>query len=107
MNIMFASVLERTSEIGIRRAVGARRRDILAQFLFESGVLGGVGGVVGIVLGVFGAWVVTRTAEWPVLVTVESVLLASGMAVATGVISGVVPAHRAATVDAIVALHHE
>ncbi len=107
MNIMFASVVERTAEIGVRRAVGARRRDILTQFLFESGVLGGVGGVVGILVGVLGAWLVTRTAGWPVLVTASSVLLAGGMAVATGVVSGLVPAHRAATVDAIVALHHE
>jgi putative ABC transport system permease protein len=107
MNIMFASVVERTAEIGVRRAVGARRRDILAQFLFESGALGGCGGAVGLLLGSLGAWVVTRTADWPVLITAESVLLAGGMAVATGVLSGVVPAHRAATVDAIVALHHE
>lgn len=107
MNIMFASVVERTSEIGVRRAVGARRRDILAQFLFESGALGGAGGAVGLLLGAFGAWIVTRTAEWPVLITADSVGLAAGMAVATGVLSGVVPAHRAATVDAIVALHHE
>jgi len=107
MNIMFASVVERTAEIGVRRAVGARRRDILTQFLFESGVLGGVGGVVGILLGVLGAWGITRTAGWPILVTPQSVVLSGGMAVATGVISGVVPALRAATVDAIVALHHE
>lgn len=106
-NIMFASVVERTAEIGVRRAVGARQRDILAQFLFESGALGGVGGVAGIVVGALGAWLVTRTAGWPVLVTAQSILLAGGMAVATGVISGVVPAYRAARVDAIVALHHE
>lgn len=106
-NIMFANVVERTSEIGVRRAVGARRRDIQAQFLFESGALGGGGGILGVVLGIGGAVVVARTAEWPILVTPGSVLLATGMAIATGLVAGYVPAHRAATVNAIVALHHE
>ncbi|UCE02408.1 MAG: ABC transporter permease [Candidatus Latescibacterota bacterium] len=106
-NIMFASVVERTSEIGVRRAVGARRRDVLTQFLFESGVLGGAGGIVGVLFGILGAFIVTRTAGWPILVTPGSVLLATGMAIATGVVSGFVPAHRAATVNAIEALHHE
>ncbi|MFQ5599630.1 MAG: ABC transporter permease [Candidatus Krumholzibacteriia bacterium] len=107
MNIMFASVVERTSEIGVRRAVGARRRDILAQFLFEAGVMGGVGGLIGIVVGVCGALLVARAAGWPILITPGSILLSTGVAIATGLVSGLVPAHRATTVEAIVALHHE
>lgn len=106
-NIMFATVLERTAEIGIRRAVGARRRDILAQFLFEAAAIGAAGGAAGIGLGLLGASIVARSAQWPVLVTPGSILISSGTAVATGLVSGLVPARRAAHVDAIVALHHE
>jgi putative ABC transport system permease protein len=106
-NTMFASVVERTAEIGIRRAVGARRRDILAQFLFESSAIGAVGGSIGIVLGVLGATVVGRSAHWPTLITPASILVSTATAITTGLVSGAVPARRAAMVDAIVALHHE
>jgi putative ABC transport system permease protein len=106
-NILFANVVERTSEIGLRRAVGARRIDITTQFLFEAVVIGAVGGLVGIVLGVGGALAVARTADWPVLVTPGSILLSTGTALATGLVAGWVPARAAARVDAIVALHHE
>ena len=106
-NIMFASVVERAAEIGIRRAVGARRRDILAQFLFEAAAIGALGGGIGIVLGVLGALGVARAAHWPILITPASILVSTGTALGTGLVSGAVPARRAAHVDAIVALHHE
>lgn len=106
-NIMFANVLERTSEIGLRRAVGARRQDIRTQFLFEAAVIGGTGGIIGIVVGVLGAVVVGRSANWPIAVTPASIVLSTGMALATGLVSGFVPARQAAHVEAIVALRHE
>ncbi len=106
-NILFASVVERTSEIGLRRAVGARRADIVAQFVFEAAAIGIAGGIAGIMLGVAGTFIVARAAHWPVLVTPGGILLAAGTALATGLVSGSAPARRAATVDAIVALRHE
>jgi putative ABC transport system permease protein len=106
-NILFASVVERTAEIGIRRAVGARRRDILAQFLFEAVAIGAAGGVAGILLGCGTAIALGRAADWPILVTPGSIVLAAGTALVTGVVSGLIPARTAASVDAIVALRHE
>jgi len=106
-NILFASVVERTAEIGIRRAVGARRRDILSQFLFEAAAIGAAGGLAGILLGVSVAVLLGRIAHWPIVVTPGSIVLAAGTALATGLVSGAVPARAAATVDAIVALRHE
>jgi len=104
---LFASVVERTAEIGIRRAVGARRRDILSQFLFEAAAIGAAGGLAGILLGVSVAVLLGRIAHWPIVVTPGSIVLAAGTALATGLVSGAVPARAAATVDAIVALRHE
>jgi putative ABC transport system permease protein len=106
-NIMFASVLERTSEIGLRRAVGARRTDILTQFLFEAAAIAALGGLAGIILGLGGALLVARVAHWPMVVTPVSLLLSTGTAIVTGLVSGSVPARHAARVEAIVALHHE
>jgi putative ABC transport system permease protein len=106
-NIMFASVLERTSEIGLRRAVGARRTDILTQFLFEAAAIAALGGLAGIILGLGGALLVARIAHWPVVVTPVSLLLSTGTAIVTGLVSGSAPARHAARVEAIVALHHE
>jgi putative ABC transport system permease protein len=105
-NILFASVVERTGEIGVRRAVGARRDDIVAQFLFEAATIGAAGGAVGIALGVAAAFSVAHAAAWPVIVTPASILLAAGTALATGLVSGSVPARAAARVEAIEALRH-
>jgi putative ABC transport system permease protein len=105
-NILFASVVERTGEIGVRRAVGARRGDIVAQFLFEAATMGVAGGVAGIALGIAGAVGVARAADWPILVTPASVVLATGTALATGLVSGAVPARAASRVQAIEALRH-
>jgi putative ABC transport system permease protein len=106
-NIMFASVLERTSEIGLRRAVGARRADILTQFLFEAAAIAALGGLAGVILGLGGAFLVARIARWPVVVTPASLFISTGTAIVTGLVSGSAPARHAARVEAIVALHHE
>lgn len=107
MNIMLVSVTERTREIGIRKAVGARRRDILLQFLVESVVLSVTGGVIGIGVGILGSRMISRFAGWATLLSAEAVLLAFGFAVAVGVFFGLYPAQRAARLDPIEALRHE
>jgi len=107
MNIMLASVTERTREIGIRRAVGAKRRQIVLQFLVETLVLSVLGGVLGIGLGVFVPWLIERLAGLPTDVTAWSVMLAVGISGVVGVLFGLYPAVRAANVDPIVALRHE
>ena len=107
MNIMLASVLERTREIGVRRAVGARRDDIRFQFMVESFSISLIGGLAGIFMGVAIAHVVAFYAEWPTLVTAWSVLLSSGVSVTVGVVSGLYPASRAAELDPVVALGYE
>ncbi len=105
-NILFASVVERTGEIGVRRAVGARRVDIETQFLSEAGAIGLVGGIAGIVVGGLGALLIGRAAHWPIVVSPASIGLATGTALATGLVAGFVPARRAARVDVAVALQH-
>ncbi len=107
MNIMLVSVTERTREIGIRMAVGARRRDILLQFLVESVALSVGGGMIGIGVGVLGSQAITRFAGWSTLLSLQAVLLAFTFAVAVGVFFGLYPAQRAARLDPIVALRHE
>jgi ABC-type antimicrobial peptide transport system permease subunit len=107
MNIMLVSVTERTREIGIRMAVGARRRDILSQFLVESATLGITGGLIGIAVGIAGSRVITRIAGWATLISPQAVLLAFTFAVAVGVFFGLYPARRAAQLDPIEALRHE
>ena len=107
MNIMLASVTERTREIGIRRALGAKRRDIVQQFLVETVVLSLVGGMTGIVIGVLGAQIVTVYAGYSTIVTLFSVVLAFGISAAVGIIFGIYPAWKAAYMDPIEALRHE
>ncbi|MDQ7840328.1 MAG: ABC transporter permease [bacterium] len=107
MNIMLVSVTERTREIGIRMAVGARRRDIMLQFLVESVALSVGGGLIGIGVGVLGSRLITRFAGWSTMLSLQAVLLAFAFAVAVGVFFGLYPAQRAARLDPIVALRHE
>jgi putative ABC transport system permease protein len=104
MNIMLVSVTERTREIGIRKALGARRNDILLQFLIESGLMASVGGAIGVLGGVLVAEVITILAGFPSAVAVWSVLAGLVMATATGLFFGVYPARKAAELDPIVAL---
>jgi putative ABC transport system permease protein len=106
MNIMLVSVTERTREIGLRLAVGARRRDILMQFLIEAATLSALGGVAGAALGFVAARALTRIAGWPTLVSPEAILLAVGVSAGVGILFGYYPARRAAALDPIEALRH-
>jgi putative ABC transport system permease protein len=107
MNIMLASVLEQTREIGVRRAVGARRADIRFQFLVTAFSLAILGGILGVALGLAIARSVAAYADWPTVVTTASIALSLGVSVAVGVGSGLYPAMRAARLDPIEALHAE
>ncbi len=108
MNIMLVSVTERTREIGLRKAVGAKRRDILSQFLIESVIMSVIGGVIGILLGATGAMIVSRLAtDLKPVVTVDSVLLATGFSAAVGLFFGIYPATRASRLNPIDALRYE
>jgi putative ABC transport system permease protein len=107
MNVMLVSVSERTREIGLRRAVGARKRDVMLQFLVEAVALSCSGGLVGIALGFAAAGVVTRVLEWPASVSPSAVALAFGIAAAVGVFFGFYPARRASRLDPIDALRYE
>ncbi len=107
MNIMLVSVTERTREIGIRKAVGATRRDILSQFLVEALVLSLTGGFIGLLVGVGGSQLISRLAGWATLVSPASLVLAVTFAAAVGVFFGIYPAQRAAALDPIVALRYE
>jgi len=107
MNIMLVSVTERTREIGIRMAVGAKRRDILTQFLLEAVVLSTIGGLCGVVLGVVGSQLVSSIAEWPTIVPVEAIMLAVVFSGAVGIFFGFYPARKAAHLDPIQALRYE
>jgi putative ABC transport system permease protein len=107
MNIMLASVLEQTREIGVRRAVGARRADIRFQFLVTAFTLAMFGGLAGVALGLGIARGVAAYADWPTVVTSWSIILSLGVSVVVGVGSGMYPAMRAARLDPIEALHAE
>jgi putative ABC transport system permease protein len=107
MNIMLVSVTERTREIGIRKAVGARRVDILMQFLVESVTVGVAGGLIGIAVGILGSELITQLAGWATLLSVQAIVLAFGFAVAVGVFFGLYPAQRAAKLDPIEALRYQ
>jgi putative ABC transport system permease protein len=107
MNIMLATVLERTREIGVRRAVGARQVDIRNQFVTESFVISATGGILGIMMGLVIAKGVALYAGWTTVVTPFSILLSSGVSVAVGLVFGIYPATRAARLDPIESLRYE
>jgi len=107
MNIMLVSVTERTREIGIRMAVGARGRDILLQFLIEAVALSSTGGILGILCGVGGARLITMIKQWPTLVSPQSILIAFAFSAAVGVFFGFYPARKASQLDPIDALRYE
>jgi putative ABC transport system permease protein len=107
MNIMLVSVTERTREIGLRMAVGATSADVLSQFLVESIVLSGIGGVLGIALGAGSAIAVSRVAHWPIILSPEAIVIAVLFSAAVGVLFGFYPAWRASRLDPIDALRFE
>jgi putative ABC transport system permease protein len=107
MNIMLVSVTERTREIGLRLAIGARPRDVQRQFLAEATVLGLLGGAMGVAVGLIGAQLVTESLGWPVTVSLSTIVIAVGFALGVGVIFGYYPARHAASLDPIEALRAE
>ena len=107
MNIMLVSVTERTREIGVRKALGATRKNILLQFLIEAVVLCCMGGIVGILLGAGGATIMSKAAGWSTQVSAIAVVLAFAFSALVGVLFGVWPARRAASLDPIIALRYE
>jgi putative ABC transport system permease protein len=107
MNIMLATVTERTREIGIRRAIGAKRRDIIRQFLLETTVLSAIGGILGIVLGVAIPIIVTAFAGMKTATSMTSIALAFGISVGIGIVFGVYPAYKAAAMNPIEALRKQ
>jgi len=107
MNIMLVSVTERIREIGIRKAIGARRRDILFQFLIESMVISGLGGVIGILLGITGSNLIGRALNLPVAISPRVIALATGFSVTVGIIFGLYPANKASKLNPIDALAYE
>jgi len=107
MNIMLVSVTERTREIGIRKALGAKNKNILSQFLIEALSLSGMGGLIGIFFGWLGAYAIAQAGKWPLVITPISVLLAFGFAVIIGLFFGLYPAMKAAKMDPVDALRYE
>ncbi|HHY99190.1 MAG TPA: FtsX-like permease family protein [Firmicutes bacterium] len=107
MNIMLVSVAERTREIGLRKAVGARPRDILIQFMIESSTLSGVGGIVGILAGAGLARLIARFSSWTTTISLSSIAIALGVSIGVGLFFGIYPARRASHLSPITALRYE
>lgn len=107
MNIMLVSVTERTKEIGLLKAIGAKQKDILAQFLMESVVMTLIGGIVGIVLGILGAFGIAQVAGIPFVLSIPAIAIAVGVSTLVGIVFGLYPARRAARLSPIDALRHE
>ena len=107
MNIMLVSVTERTREIGVRKALGATRLNVMLQFLIEAVVLCLIGGAIGIAVGVIGSAQLARSMGWQSAIDLQSIVVAFGFATAIGLVFGVWPARRAATMDPVIALRYE
>jgi len=107
MNILLVSVTERTREIGLRMALGARSREVLLQFLIESVVISLMGGIIGILLGILGSLAASRFMQIPWIVSPRTLMMAFGVAAAVGVLFGILPARKAARLEPIEALRHE
>ncbi len=107
MNIMLVSVGERTREIGIRMAVGAKQRDILVQFLIESVLLSLAGGLIGVLIGILGSKIASSFTNWPVVISLGAMLLAFSVAAVIGIFFGIYPARKASQLDPIEALRYE
>lgn len=107
MNIMLASVLERIKEIGLRMSLGARREDIVLQFLFEAMMISVAGGIIGVILGISLAITISHIAEIPTIISLSSVLISFGVAASIGLIFGIAPARKAASQDPITSLRYE
>lgn len=107
MNIMLATVTQRTREIGIRRAVGASKRDILGQFLIECLIISVIGGLIGVILGVGLGRAITFYAKWTTIVSMKAIIMAFGISAGIGIIFGMYPARKAAELDPIDALRYE
>jgi putative ABC transport system permease protein len=107
MNIMLVSVTERTKEIGLLKAIGAKRKDILTQFLIESAVMTTIGGLIGIIIGLVGTFVVSVVAKIPFIISLPWVLIGVGISTLVGVLFGLYPARKAAALHPIDALRYE
>ncbi|MEX2514252.1 MAG: ABC transporter permease [Cyclobacteriaceae bacterium] len=107
MNIMLASVMERIKEIGLRLSLGAKKTDIVNQFLFESVMISVSGGIIGVILGIILAHLVSTFADFPTVITLSSILLSFGVAATVGLVFGITPAKRAASQDPITSLRYE
>lgn len=107
MNIMLASVLERIKEIGLRLSIGAKKSDIIQQFLFEAMMISVTGGIIGVILGVTMAFLVSSVADIPTIITFTSIILSFGVAASVGLIFGIAPARKAANQDPITSLRYE
>jgi putative ABC transport system permease protein len=107
MNIMLASVLERIKEIGIRKAVGAKKHDIAFQFILEAILISFSGGIIGVIFGILIAFVISNLAEIPTIISIFSIILSFGVAVSIGIIFGYAPARKAAAQDPIMSLRYE
>lgn len=107
MNIMLASVMERIKEIGLRLSIGAKKIDIITQFLFEAVMISVTGGIVGVILGIALAYAVSTLAEFPTTINFSSIVISFGVAATVGLVFGITPAKRAASQDPITSLRHE
>ena len=107
MNIMLVSVTERTREIGLKKAIGARKKKIMSQFLTEAAVLTSLGGVIGTIAGIALAEIISMLSSAPVAISIPSVIIAIAFSMAIGLVFGLLPAYQASNLDPIIALRHE